>query len=169
MLRYININTHRRWTSQTFPRSWPTPSTHRSSRCRRRSVPCASTTRCVAAARAASNGIPEDVIQPLRRANSIDVVHNVPKHAKCQITKQYIKHGITLHLQPNDSLITVAPNYRERLRNLFLIFHFDDEIRSAFNDWVKRCGTSDIQPFLEYNSSSYVKKLYVVFQGLCNT
>jgi len=123
----------------------------------------------VAAARAASNGIPEDVIQPLRRANSIDVVHNVPKHAKCQITKQYIKHGITLHLQPNDSLITVAPNYRERLRNLFLIFHFDDEIRSAFNDWVKRCGTSDIQPFLEYNSSSYVKKLYVVFQGLCNT
>ena len=120
----------------------------------------------VAAAKNASKGIPNDVVQPLRRAHACDVIHSVPKHAKCLITKQYISNGITLLLQPNDTLMTIGANYRQTLRNLFLIFHFDDEIRRAYHEWSKKCKGSSIQEFTAYNSSSHVKKLYVLFQGL---
>jgi len=80
---------------------------------------------------------------------------------------QYINNGITLLLHPTETLITVGANHRQTIRNLFLIFHFDDEIRRAYHDWIKRCKGADIQDFLSYNSSSHVKKLYVLFQGLC--
>ena len=121
----------------------------------------------VTAAKKASKHMPKDVIQPLRQAHAVDIIHAVPKHAKCLITKQYINNGITLLLHPEESLITVGANHRQTIRNLFLIFHFDDEIRRAYHDWIKRCKGADIQDFLSYNSSSHVKKLYVLFQGLC--
>ena len=121
----------------------------------------------VTAARNASKHIPSDVIDPIRHAHAIDIIHAVPKHAKCLVTKQYINNGITLLLHPSEKLITVGANHRQTLRNLFLIFHFDDEIRKAYHDWMKRCKSTDMQEFLTYNSSSHIKKLYVLFQGLC--
>lgn len=120
----------------------------------------------VAAAKNASKNIPDDVVQALRRAHACDVIHSVPKHAKCIITKQYICNGITLLLQPDNVLMTIGANYRQTLRNLFFIFHFDDEIRRAFHDWSKKCKGTSIDEFAAYNSSSHIKKLYVLFQGL---
>lgn len=120
----------------------------------------------VTAAKKASKNIPNDVIQLLRRAHAIDIIHSVPKHAKCLITKQYINNGITLLLHPNEYLMTVGSSHRQTLRNLFLIFHFDDEIRKAYYDWMKRCNCNSVEEFATYNSSSHIKKLYVLFLGL---
>ena len=123
----------------------------------------------VTAAKKASKHIPGEMIQLLRQAHAIDIIHNVPKHAKCLITKQYINNGITLLIYPEGRLVTVGSSHRQTLRNLFLIFHFDDEIRKAYRDWMKRCNCNAMEDFIEYNSSSYIKKLYVLFLGLVQT
>jgi hypothetical protein len=120
----------------------------------------------VTAAKKASKNIPNEVIQLLRQAHAVDIIHAVPKHAKCIITKQYINNGITLLLHPKECLLTVGSHHRETLRNLFIIFHFDDEIRKAYHDWMKRCNSSSMEDFITYNSSSHIKKLYVLFLGL---
>ena len=121
----------------------------------------------VQAAKKQSTGLPDMLVHPMRKACSVRVIPSVPPYAKCVVTKQYIKDGCTLIINDGEHLFTVGNFYRKTLRYLFLIFHFDDEIHKAFNEWAKRCITSDIDAFSEYNHSSHIKKLFVLFQQVC--
>lgn len=106
----------------------------------------------------------DDIVSLLRKADAVDVIDSVPKHAKCAVSKQYIQNGITLLLKPGDRLVTVSNTFREPLRRLFLVFHFDDEIRKAYHNWAGRAVRPAIDDFVRYNQSSHIKQLFVVFQ-----
>jgi hypothetical protein len=123
----------------------------------------------VAVARQLSEKLPADLVTTLRRASQVDVIANVPKHAKCAVTKQFIQTGVTLYVTPGETLITVASAYREPLRTLFQVFHFDDEIRAAYHAWASRSVKPAVEDFVRYNQSSCVKQLFVVFEQLCGT
>lgn len=123
----------------------------------------------VQAAKKHTQGLPACIVQPLRKASSIQVIPTVPQYAKCIISKQFIKRGCTLIINNGELLFTVRDFYQQSLRTLFLIFHFDDEIHKAYNEWTQRYIQTDIQSFTQYNQSSHIKKLFVVFQQLCYT
>jgi len=141
------------------PRTQPTPATISAVR--------AYNTLRVQTAKKQSEGLPNMLVHPLRKASSVRVIPSVPPYAKCVVTKQYIKDGYTLIINGGEHLFTVGNFYRQTLRHLFLIFHFDDEIHKAYGEWVKRCITTDIDAFTAYNHSSHIKKLFVLFQQLC--